>query len=191
MQDALGLYNDELMALEMYRGMTAKDPNALVRGGVAQCSDAGECCVLSENHTRSLRGCGRTGIERGEFVLEFAGLLDLFRFHVRGSIDDLDFAESSPPESSLGSLRLSLLTDSDGCLSLKIGAFQAAVVQFGEAGEIRWWTCCSFIRRITMGSVLITSRISRSCCLRVASSSRTCLANLASRLAFLTYLSRA
>jgi len=27
-QDALGLYNDELMALEMYRGMTAKDPNA-------------------------------------------------------------------------------------------------------------------------------------------------------------------
>jgi CHAD domain-containing protein len=27
-QDALGLYNDELMALEMYRGITAKDPNA-------------------------------------------------------------------------------------------------------------------------------------------------------------------
>lgn len=27
-QDALGLYNDELMALEMYRGMASKDPNA-------------------------------------------------------------------------------------------------------------------------------------------------------------------
>ena len=48
-QDALGLYNDELMALETYRGMAAKDPQAWFGVG-----------WLSARAQRNAKSCART-----------------------------------------------------------------------------------------------------------------------------------